>query len=83
MCWDRRFSGNFIPSSQFCYKPKITLKISLKKKNTIRDFPGGPVVKNLSCNAGDLDSIPGQGTKVPHDLEQRSPLPTTTEAHVP
>ena len=24
------------------------------------DFPGGPVVKNPLCNAGDL--IPGQGT---------------------
>ena len=65
MCRGRRFSGNFIPSSQLWYKPKITLNISLKK-NTIRDFPGGPVVKNLSCNAGDLDSIPVQGTKVPH-----------------
>ena len=26
------------------------------------DFPDGPVVKNLPCNAGDVDSIPGQGT---------------------
>ena len=25
--------------------------------------PGGPVVKNLPCNAGDSGSIPGQGTK--------------------
>ena len=28
-------------------------------------FPGGPVVKNLPCNAGDAGSIPGQGTKIP------------------
>ena len=28
------------------------------------DFPGCPVVK--TSNAGDLGSIPGQGTKVPH-----------------
>ena len=25
------------------------------------DFPGGPVVKNLSANAGDAGSIPGPG----------------------
>ena len=24
-------------------------------------FPGGPVVKNLPCNAGDTGSIPGLG----------------------
>ena len=26
------------------------------------DFPAGPVVKNLSANAGDMGLIPGQGT---------------------
>ena len=26
-----------------------------------RGFPGGPVVKNLFCNAGDEGSIPGLG----------------------
>ena len=29
-------------------------------------FPGGPVVKNLISNAGQLGSIPGQGAKIPH-----------------
>ena len=29
------------------------------------DFPGDLVVKNPSCNAVDMDSIPGQGTKIP------------------
>ena len=24
-----------------------------------QDFPGGPMVKNMPCNAGDLDLIPG------------------------
>ena len=28
-----------------------------------RDFPGGPVVKTLPSSAGDLGSIPGQGTR--------------------
>ena len=33
---------------------------------TLRDFPGVPVVKNPLPNAGDVVSIPGQGTKIPH-----------------
>ena len=33
------------------------------KKCQDRDFPGGPVVKNLLSNAGDVGLIPGQGTK--------------------
>ena len=40
------------------------------------DFPGGPVVTNLPCNAGDVGSIPGQGTKIPHAAgERRSHVP--------
>ena len=31
---------------------------------------GGPVVKNLPCNARDMGSISGQGTKTPHTMEQ-------------
>ena len=30
------------------------------------DFPGGPVVKTLSSNAGGAGSIPGRGAKIPH-----------------
>ena len=37
-----------------------------------RDFPGGSVVKNLPCNAGDTGLIPGWGTKIPHATEQLS-----------
>ena len=44
-----------------------------------RDFPGGPVVKNLPSSAGDVGSIPGRGTKIPHATGQLSPLTTTTE----
>ena len=46
--------------------------ITLKKKIN-RDFPGGPVVKNLLCNAMDVDQIPGWETKIPHAVEQLSP----------
>ena len=45
----------------------------------MRDCPGDPVDKNLPCNAGDVSSIPGQGTKIPHAMEQLSLLATTTE----
>ena len=38
----------------------------------IRDSPGGPEVKNVSCSAGDVSLIPGQGTKIPHAKEQLS-----------
>ena len=48
------------------------------------------MVKNLPSNAGDVGSIPGQGTKIPHAAGQLSPHATTTElthlnvtAHVP
>ena len=29
-------------------------------------FPGGPVVENPPCNAGDVSLIPGQGARIPH-----------------
>ena len=30
------------------------------------DFPGGPVVKTSTSNAGGAGSIPGQGAEIPH-----------------
>ena len=33
---------------------------------TSGDFPGDPMVKNPPSNAGDMGSIPSQGTKIPH-----------------
>ena len=44
------------------------------------DFPGGPGVKNLPCNAEDQDSIPDQGPKVPHAVQPLSPHATVTES---
>ena len=57
--------------------PKETQKEMLEIKNSVTemkntlegDFPGGPVVKNPPSNPGDVSSIPGQGTKVPHATE--------------
>ena len=47
------------------------------------DFPGGAVVKNPPANAGDVGSIPGPGTEIPHAVEQLSLHTTTTEAWAP
>ena len=43
----------------------------IPKKNE-KDFPRGPVVKNLPYNTEDTGSICGQGTKIPHAPEQLS-----------
>ena len=48
-------------------------------RNSCRDFPGGPVVKNPPSDAGDVGLIPGQGTKIPHALEKLSPQASTRE----
>ena len=48
-----------------------------------RNFPGGSVVKNLPANAGDMDSIPDPGTKIPHAAEQLSLCTITAKACMP
>ena len=53
-----------------------------KRYNRTRDFPGGPVVKNLPSSAGDVGSIPGQGTKIPHTVGQLSLCAETREKPV-
>ena len=52
---------------------------AMEENASFRDFPRGPVVKNLPYNAGDAGSIPGRGTKIPHATGQLSPRTTTTE----
>ena len=42
----------------------------------MKDFPGGPLAKNPPCNAS---SIPGQGTKIAHGMEQLSQSAETIE----
>ena len=61
---------------------------SVTVKFSNRDLTGGQVVKSLPCNAGDVGSVPGWGTKIPHAAEHLSPCATATElvlsrAHVP
>ena len=43
------------------YMVVYALKKSLQEYKR-KNIPGGPVVKNLPSNAGDVGSIPGQGT---------------------
>ena len=42
------------------------MNLSIKHK---RDLPGGPVIKNPPCNAGNMGSVPGWGTKIPRATE--------------
>ena len=37
------------------------------------------MVKNLPCNVGDMGSIPGGGTKIPHAVGQQNPCIATRE----
>ena len=48
-------------------------------KEYLRDFLGGQVVKNLPSNAGDMGSIPGGKTSIPHATGQLSLRTKTTE----
>ena len=50
-------------------------------KRLYKNFPGGLMVKNLPTNEG-IGLIPGPGPKIPHAMEQLSPLTTSTEAYV-
>ena len=49
------------------------------KKQPDRNFPGGPVVENLSCKAGHASLIPGRGNKIPHAVRQLSLRTITRE----
>lgn len=37
-----------------------------------KDFPGGPVVKILPCDAGAVGWIPGQAAKIPQALRPKT-----------
>ena len=48
------------------------------RNSAVRLFP---VAENLPCNAGDVSSIPGQGTKTPQAKKQLSLHVPITESH--
>ena len=67
--------------TEFLLYKQVSFNLTfLTYKMGLRDFPRGPLVKNLPCNTGDMGSIPGQGTRVPHAVEQLSPSTTTRES---
>ena len=62
--------------------PVMLVGVGLWRKITVRtmwDCSGGPVVKNLTCKAGDRGSVSGWGTKIPHAAKKLSPRATATE----
>ena len=58
------FTRNVKGEYEFFTRMKGTLK--WLREMVEGDFPGGPVVKTLSSNAGGIGSIPGQGAKITH-----------------
>ena len=66
------FSLNLCPAYSFSSIVSFDeqkFKIIKSSYHILGDFLGGPVVKNLPCNSGDVSSIPGWGTKIPHTAE--------------
>ena len=60
---------------------QVLIDANKNKKVPIKnllDFPGSPVVKNLSAKAGDIGLISGPG-RFPYATGQRSPCASTTE----
>ena len=47
------------------------------------DFPGNPVVTNPLSSAGDLGSIPGQGTETPYAQGVTKPTCCNYRVHMP
>ena len=70
-------------SNQFkvVFETKLLIILDYYFKLHLRDFPGGPVVKNPLYSAGDRGSIPGQGTKIPHAEGQLSPCAQLPSSH--
>ena len=50
----------------------MSLTLNQKLKGLSWDFPGGPVVKNLPSDAGDMGLVPGRATKISHATGQLS-----------
>ena len=73
-CKNKKSSQN--PLSPFLchFSAYLHSKVSFKNVHK-QDFPCGPVIKNLPFKAGDVSSIPGQGTKIPHTSEPHVPQP--------
>ena len=96
--WSTWVHWNSGPCSPFSNINKIKIWETVKNQ-IMRDFPGGPVVKNPPANAGDTGSIPGPGrfhmplsnwARAPHVLslcsrawESQQGRPLQWEDHAP
>ena len=58
---------------------RVMTMTNLDGENKLGEFLDGPVVKNVPCSAGDIDLIPGRGTKIPLATKQLSLRAATTE----
>ena len=74
----KHYISSFFLSSVSLWDLTLQFLPCLKISN-LRDFSGGPVVKNPPSNAGDTGLIPGRGTKIPHAMGQLSLRAVTTE----
>ena len=54
-------SGLYFKDKGHATTSRKTLGYELKKKKKKKGFPGGSGGKESTCNAGDVDSIPGSG----------------------
>ena len=54
-------------------KPYVQVGLFQVKNLLSWDFLVIQQLKNQPCNAGDMGSVPGQGTKISHAVEQWSP----------
>ena len=69
--WEGRGWESFNVPREAGYKNwNLSFCFTCNLKRGRQDFHGGPVVKNLPCNAGDEGSVPGQITKILPTEEQ-------------
>ena len=61
------------------YQPDLEGSAQKVVDRELGDFPGGPVVENPSCNAGNMGSIPSPETKILHAVGQWGLCQTMTE----
>ena len=78
------YSATVIPHQFLCFAPISNKTFKFRFLTSwSRDFPGGPVVKNLPAIAEDPGSIPDPGPKIQYPMRQLGPCTATTEARVP
>ena len=73
--------SNFWPTGLWANKTLLLENKTKKNEWKDRDYPGGPLAKNLPWNAGRMGSIAGWGTKIPHASGQLSPPTSIRSPH--